>query len=131
MLLELVFSQPPRLHPIRWLAEAGDASFEPPSAAPLPAQFVNVPVGDAQLDQAVVDAVDAAIAELNIPQAYEHVQSTPSIVWTVNHNLGRSPGSVRVLSPGGVELFADVLETSLNQLTVSFVVALTGRVLVF
>lgn len=58
MLLELVFSQPARLHPIRWLAEVGDASFEEPAAAPLPAQFVNVPVAADDLDAAVAEAVD-------------------------------------------------------------------------
>lgn len=127
MLLELVFSQPVRLHPIRWLAEAGDASFEEPAAAPLPAQFVNVPVDETALQA----AVDAGLAAIDVPVIYQHDQTTPLSTWTVNHNLGRSPGSVRVLSAGGVELFCDVLETSLNQLTVSFVVAQTGRVLVF
>ncbi len=127
MLLELVWSQPPKLHPIRWMVEAGDASFETPSSAPLPAQFVNVPVGEDQ----VRGAVDDAVADLQIPLLYQHDQTTPLSTWTVNHNLGRSPGSVRVLSAGGIELFCDVVETSTNQLTVSFVVAQTGRVLVF
>lgn len=62
MLLELVWSQPPKLHPIRWMAEAGDASFETPAAAPLPAQFVNVPVSD----QALQQAVDDGLAGLNL-----------------------------------------------------------------
>lgn len=127
MLLELVFSQPARQHPIRWLSEAGDASFEAPVAAPTAAQFVNVPVDETALHA----AVDAGLAAIDVPVIYEHVQATPLSTWTVNHNLGRSPGSVRVLSAGGVELFCDVIETSPNQLTVSFVVAQTGRVLVF
>jgi hypothetical protein len=42
MMLELVWTAP-RLHPIRWLSEAGDAVQEPGQAAPQPAQFVNVP----------------------------------------------------------------------------------------
>lgn len=130
MLLAIVFSQPARLHPLRWLVEASDATYDPPASAPLAAQFVNVPVGEQQLDAAVDGSVNQAIAELNIPQAYEHVQASAATTWIVNHNLGRSPSSIRVLSAGGVELHCDVVETSLNQLEVSLLVAQTGRVLV-
>ena len=51
--------------------------------------------------------------------------------WTVNHNLGRSPAAVRVLGPGGVEAEADVTETTLNQVIVSFASPQAGRVVVF
>lgn len=127
MMLEIVWSQPARQHPIRWLVEAGDASFETPASAPLPAQFVNVPVDG----QALQEAVDNGLAAINVPVLYQHDQTTPLSTWTVNHNLGRSPGSVRVLSSGSVELFCDVVEASPNQLLVSLVSPQTGRVLVF
>lgn len=51
--------------------------------------------------------------------------------WTVNHNLARRPTAVRVLSPGGVECEAEVIETTLNQLVVIFASAQAGRVIVF
>lgn len=126
MLLEIVFSRAARLHPIRWLAEVGDATFELPEVAPLPAQFVNVPVDDALLQE----AVDDAVAALLIPQIYEHLQAPSSAFWIVNHNLGRSPASVRVLSAGGVEISCDVVETSINQLTISLIQPQIGRALV-
>jgi hypothetical protein len=61
---------------------------------------------------------------------FEHVQSTPASQWTVNHNLGRRPTSVRVLSAGGVEVEAGITEMSMNQLVVDFSVPYVGRVIV-
>ena len=54
-----------------------------------------------------------------------------ALSWTVNHNLGRVVSAVRLLSPGGVEVEAQVVETSLNQIVVSFASAQAGRVVVF
>jgi hypothetical protein len=59
---------------------------------------------------------------------YEHLQSSPSDLWTVNHNLGLKPVAVSVLSPGGVEVGALVSHISENQLTVAFAVPYTGSV---
>jgi len=61
---------------------------------------------------------------------YVHDQASPASVWTVNHNLGRSPMSVRVLTVGGVEVEAQVTEASANQLTVNLASPQAGRVLV-
>lgn len=55
--------------------------------------------------------------------------SAPS--WTVNHNLGRSPASVRVVTPGGIQIEADISEISVNQVIVSFSVPHAGRVMIF
>lgn len=130
MLLALVWSQPPRRHPIRWLAEAGDASYTAPAVAPLPAQYVNVPVGDAQIAAVVDDSVQDAVGSLNIPQIYEHVQSSPLSTWIVNHNLGRATASVRVLTVGGVEMQCDVLDASPNQVVLTFSQPFSGKALV-
>lgn len=59
---------------------------------------------------------------------YTHNQTSSSATWTVNHNLGRFPSSVAVLSPGGQEVEAGVVHISTNQLQVSFAVASTGTV---
>lgn len=48
---------------------------------------------------------------------YIHTQSTPSSIWTINHNLGFKP-SVELLDSGGNEFDADVLHTSNNQVIV-------------
>lgn len=61
-------------------------------------------------------------------QVFEHTQSAPSDVWTVNHNLGFRPGA-SVLSPGGAQLLAEVLHISANQLQVFFDSPQTGRVI--
>lgn len=50
---------------------------------------------------------------------YEHVQAAPSSVWTVNHNLGFRPNA-KALSVGGVEMMAEVVHISANQLQILF-----------
>jgi hypothetical protein len=47
--------------------------------------------------------------------------------WVVNHNLGFRP-LVSVLTPGGAEMDAEVLHTSLNQCRVYFSAPAAGRV---
>lgn len=58
---------------------------------------------------------------------YDHTQTSPSVLWVVNHNLGYKP-SATVLSPGGVEVIATIEHQSVNQLRVSFAVPQTGTV---
>lgn len=57
---------------------------------------------------------------------YQHTQSSASALWTVNHNLGRWPSAVTVLSAGGVEVAAQVNHVSINQLTVTFAAPFAG-----
>ena len=47
--------------------------------------------------------------------------------WVVNHNLGKYP-VVTVLSPGNVEVEAEVVHSSVNQLTVYFAAPYAGKV---
>ena len=61
---------------------------------------------------------------------FEHVQSSPSASWIVNHNFTRYPVAVTVLSVGNVEVEAAVSHVSVNQLIVSFATPYVGRVLV-
>lgn len=56
---------------------------------------------------------------------HTHVQSTPSATWTVAHNLGAKP-LVTVLSPGGVEVIAQVLHLSVNVTQIFFDSPATG-----
>lgn len=57
--------------------------------------------------------------------AYQHTQASASDVWTVNHNLGFRP-AVSALSPGGKEMWAEILHTSNNQFIVYFDSPTTG-----
>jgi hypothetical protein len=51
--------------------------------------------------------------------SYLHPQPAASTTWTVNHNLGYRP-AVTALSVGGVEMFAAVVHTSVNQAVITF-----------
>lgn len=57
--------------------------------------------------------------------AFEHVQASASASWVINHNLGFRP-AVSVLSPGGLEVEADVQHISANQAVISFVTPQSG-----
>jgi hypothetical protein len=54
-------------------------------------------------------------------------QNTPSTLWTVTHNLGKYP-SVSVIDSAGTLCFGEVKYISLNQLTISFGWAFSGKV---
>lgn len=56
---------------------------------------------------------------------YQHVQSVAATTWTVNHNLGSRP-NVGVYSSGGVEVVAEVVHASDNQVLVYFDAAFAG-----
>ncbi len=68
---------------------------------------------------------DAFTAFLLAQSAYVHTQSSASTEWVVNHNLARRP-FVAVTSPGGVEVMADVLHQSDNQVRIRFATAYAG-----
>jgi hypothetical protein len=50
---------------------------------------------------------------------YRHVQASPGLVWTVNHNLGFYP-SVNVADSGGNQWFGDVKYLDEDNLTITF-----------
>jgi hypothetical protein len=59
--------------------------------------------------------------------SYIHTQAAASATWTVNHNLGYRP-SPAVTNAGGVQVWAEVVHTSANQLLVYFDSPSTGQV---
>ena len=59
--------------------------------------------------------------------SYEHVQSVASASWTVNHNLGRWPAGVTIVTTGGVEVEAAVTHVSTAQLVIAFATPFAGR----
>jgi hypothetical protein len=61
---------------------------------------------------------------------FEFTQGSASAQWIVNHNLGRRPAAVTVLNPGGLEVIAEVVHSSLNQLIIALATPSTGRAIV-
>lgn len=57
---------------------------------------------------------------------YTHTQSVAADIWIVNHNLGFRP-AVRALTVGGVEVMAEVIHASSNQLFIYFDFPLAGQ----
>lgn len=62
------------------------------------------------------------------PDSFEHVQSSASSTWTINHNLGRYPSSVSIQNIFRIQCLAKVSYTSINQIVVTFAEPQTGYV---
>lgn len=58
---------------------------------------------------------------------FTHTQTVAATTWTVNHNKGYRPDA-HVYTPGWVEVEANVVHTSENQLVVQFNTPQTGFV---
>jgi hypothetical protein len=58
--------------------------------------------------------------------AYVHTQTSPATLWTVVHNLGKNP-SVEVVDSGGSEIIPDVHYDNINQVSISFGSATSGK----
>ena len=79
----------------------------------------------------LVSAVNEIKGRVDAEEAsrqYEHSQTVQASSWTVNHNLNRYP-QVAVLSAGGVEMWAETIHTSLNQVMVYFDQPTAGTVI--
>lgn len=57
--------------------------------------------------------------------AYTHVQSVPSAVWTIDHNLGFNPVAV-VLDSGGTQCEGAISYPTINQMVITFTGAFSG-----
>jgi len=60
-----------------------------------------------------------------VDKTFEHVQSTPSNQWIVQHNLGKY-ASITVINTSGDEMWCDVRHNSKNQITLKFSRAFSG-----
>lgn len=58
--------------------------------------------------------------------SYVFTQSTPSTSWTVTHNLNKYP-SVTVVDSAGTVVIGQVVYNSINQCTLSFTAAFSGK----
>jgi hypothetical protein len=94
---------------------------------------VEEPVGSLLLEQAAAPSIviqspgpQGAKGDNGGVVAFEQTFSAAT-QWTVNHNLGYRP-HVAVLSTGGVEVVAEIVHVSINQLIVYFATAFAGSV---
>ncbi len=56
---------------------------------------------------------------------YTFTQNTPSSFWDINHNLGKIP-CVRVMDSSGGQIEGDVVDASLDQLSIAFTAPFSG-----
>lgn len=80
--------------------------------------------------QAMADSLDTHFGgeDWRSSTSYEHIESLPESTWTVNHNLDRNPGLITVFDQdGGQVMFESIQHTTTNSLTISFLVAQSGR----
>ena len=59
-------------------------------------------------------------------QSYEHVQSSASVEWIVNHNFGRNP-IIEILNISGNVVVADIRHVSDNQSRINFNLPQAGK----
>jgi hypothetical protein len=67
-----------------------------------------------------------AYIKTQVRENYVHDQQTASTTWTVNHNMNKYP-SVNVVDTANDEVTGDVKYNSLNQITISFTAAFSGK----
>jgi len=60
---------------------------------------------------------------------YIHTQETPSEIWTVEHNLGKYP-AVRIQDENGHSIIGDIVDISINELTIQFTNEQTGKAII-
>lgn len=60
---------------------------------------------------------------------FEHVQSSPSATWTINHNLGRRV-HVSIFDDSGNLVLSDVEHGTVNQATVTWSSPTTGSAVI-
>jgi len=64
---------------------------------------------------------------LNIPREnYVHDQQTASVSWVITHNMNKYP-AVNIVDTANDEVIGDVKYNSLNQITITFTAAFSGK----
>lgn len=57
---------------------------------------------------------------------FEFIQASPSVTWSVNHNLNKFP-SVTVVDSAGTQVIGDVHYSDKNNLTITFINQFSGK----
>lgn len=58
--------------------------------------------------------------------SYDHVQASPSTVWTVQHNLGYKAAGIKAFGVGGAPINGSVSYVNNNVLLITFSEAVAG-----
>ena len=70
--------------------------------------------------------VTGVIGGVSLDANFVYTQSSPSAVWVINHNLNKYC-SVTVVDSADNMVFGEVLYNSLNQVTLTFAGAFSGK----
>ncbi|MEO7175303.1 MAG: hypothetical protein ABI002_05910 [Saprospiraceae bacterium] len=82
--------------------------------------FVRVPDGSIYF----IDIHGKAIKMSGV-ESYQHEQSAPANIWTINHNMGKRP-SIFCRDDTGEEIEGEVTYPSLNQAVITYTVSVAG-----
>lgn len=58
---------------------------------------------------------------------YNHIQGTPSDVWTINHNMGYNPGGIIVLDSAGAVVEGSYEFPNVNRVIATFSSGFSGN----
>lgn len=70
--------------------------------------------------------LDIAYIKAQVREHYVHEQQVASTTWTVNHNMDKYP-SVNIVDSANDEVAGEVKYNSLNQITITFTAAFSGK----
>lgn len=70
--------------------------------------------------------LDFAYIKTQVRENYVHDQQVASTTWVVNHNMNKYP-SVNVVDTANDEVTGDVRYNTLNQITITFTAAFSGK----
>jgi len=73
------------------------------------------------------DGITVSPVEVETDKFYQHDQAVASLSWNVNHELGKYP-SVQIVNTSGKEIIGDIEFIDENNITVSFDIAVAGKV---
>ena len=64
---------------------------------------------------------------LNIPREnYVHDQQVASVTWVITHNMNKYP-AVNIVDTANDDVVGDIKYNSLNQITITFTAAFSGK----
>lgn len=69
---------------------------------------------------------DGSTTSATWQDAYIHNQGTPATSWTITHNLGKYP-NVNIVDSANTDVIGEIVYDSLNQITVTFSAAFSGK----
>lgn len=70
--------------------------------------------------------VTGVIGGVSLDANFVYTQTSPSAVWTINHNLNKYP-SVTIVDSADNMVVGEVFYNSLNQVTLTFAGAFSGK----